>query len=191
MAGRVRHRLPMPAPLIITTALLAGCSSGTAAIDRSGEPGPLKTLEVDVHVVSPRLTAYVGIVPKNHYWGFIRGAVLTCGPVGVNQSPAQMERHPVTVRLWYHHRVVASEYLLHRSGFQFVVVGNAHPPLLNSARNARPTSRRRRPIMEGNPPWSPQFLLTASDGFRQTVGFGGLAGVIGESLQIPRPQHPC
>jgi hypothetical protein len=191
MTGRVGHRPPMLALLIITSSLLAGCSSGTAAIDRSGKPGPLKTLEVDVHVVSPRLTAYEGIVPRNHYWGFIRGAVLTCGPVGVNQSPAQMERHPVTVRLWYHHRLVALEYLSHRSGFQFVVVGNAHPPLPNAARNAGPASRRRPPTMEVNSPWSPTFVLTASDGFRQTVGFGGLAGVIGESLQIPRPQHPC
>ena len=78
-----------------------------------------------VHVISPHLSyaRETALVPKDHYWGILAGAVTTCGAEGVNLSPQEMARRPVTVTLWHQGAPISSVRLARRSGFAFLVVG--------------------------------------------------------------------
>jgi Domain of unknown function (DUF4232) len=137
-----------------------------------------------VHVISPHLSyaREVALVPKDHYFGVLAGAVTTCGTEGVNLSPLEMARRPVTVTLWHQGALISSVRLARRAGFAFLVVGGS---VVRFPYNPR--------THEQSFGWSPGFTVRASNGFAGSAYLGGLGSVGEVVVQIAaRPHiHPC
>jgi len=164
--------------------VVAWGSDSWSAKPGSGTP-KLHLQAVDaVHVISPHLSyaREKALVPKDHYWGIVAGAVTTCGTEGVNLNPPEMALRPVTVTLWHLGKPISSVRLVRRSGFAFLMVGGTvdHFPY-NHNSHEQPFG------------WSPGFTVRASNGFVGTLGLGGLGGAGEVVFQIPAQPHvhPC
>jgi hypothetical protein len=160
--------------------LLSGCATQATT---SAPTLHLQAVDA-VRVISPHLS-YArtdALVPKDHYWGLLAGAVTTCGTEGVNLTPSEMARRPVTVTLWHQEKLISSVRLDQRSGFAFLVVGGTVVRFpYNPKTHEQPFG------------WSPGFTVRASNGFAQPAGLGGVGGAGEVVFQIPaRPHlHPC
>jgi hypothetical protein len=114
--------------------------------------------------------------------GHCRGAITTCGTEGVNLTPREMARRPLTVTLWHQGKLITSVRLDQRSGSAFLVVGGTVVRFpYNPKTHEQPFG------------WSPGFTVRASNGFAQAAGLGGLGGVGEVVFQIPAHPHlhPC
>gem|GEM_PF-4315990 len=164
----------------IAMTLLSGCV--TPATDSAPK---LHLQAVDsVRVISPHLSYAKtnALVPKDHYWGILAGAVTTCGTEGVNLTPREMARRPLTVTLWHQGRPISSVRLDQRSGFAFLVVGGTVVRFpYNPSTHEQPFG------------WSPGFAVRASTGFVETASLGGPGGAGEVIFQLAaRPHiHPC
>lgn len=164
----------------IAMSLLSGCvATETASASK------LRPQAVDaVRVISPHLS-YArtdALVPRDHYWGIVAGSITTCGTEGVNLTPREMARRPLTVTLWHQGKLISSVRLDQRAGFAFLVVGGTVVRFpYNPKTHEQPFG------------WSPGFTVRASNGFAQAAGLGGLGGTGEVVFQIPaRPHlHPC
>jgi Protein of unknown function (DUF4232) len=176
------HRRAALAFIVATMALLAGCGQ-PASVPSPGPDSHPSVIDA-IRVISPHLAVgrLRALVPRDHYYGIIAGAVTTCGTEGVNLTPAEMASHPVEVTLSHVGRRISAVRLSRRSGFAFLVIGGAHVPL-----------KYNRDTHEQSSGWSESFKIRTSDGFTSGAVLGGLPGIGEEVLQIAaRPHvHPC